>query len=93
MNGVANTFQSNLPVLGSPSMGTYPTPGGPNTAASMGPTYLAVNVDGAGLAPFMTGQYVTSGFVSDQITAAQNSSQNRVQQSANTQLPGLITGT
>jgi hypothetical protein len=92
VNGVANTFQSNLPVLGMPSMGTYPTPGGPNTGAGMGPTYLSVNVDGNGLAPFMTGQYVTSGFVSDQLTAAQNSSQGRVQQAANLVLPGLSVG-
>jgi hypothetical protein len=90
--GVANTFQSNLPVLG-PGGGTYPTPGGPNTAPGMGPMSVSLNISGADAATFMTGQYVTPQFVTDQSMAAQNGSYARVQQSANMNSPGLMVGT
>jgi len=91
-NGVPNLFQSNLPVLG-PGGGNYPTPGGPNTAAGMGPMAVSLNISGADAATFMTGQFVTPQFVTDQSMAAQNGSYNRVQQTANMQVPGLTVGT
>jgi len=90
--GVANTFQSNLPVLG-PSGGTYSTPGGTNTASGMGPMAVSLNISGADAATFMTGQYVTPQFVADQSMAAQNGSYARVQQYANMNSPGLMVGT
>ena len=86
-DGTPYTFQSNLPVMGGVSGGNYPSPGGPNTSAGMGP--MALYIGGADAANFMTGNYVTPQFVADQSLAAQNSSYGRTQQSANMQLPGL----
>ena len=91
-NGVANLFQSNLPVMGSGG-GTYPTPGSPNTAAGMGPMSVSLNINGADAQAFIQGQMVTPQFVTDQSLSAQNSGYNRVQQSANMQVPGLMVGT
>jgi len=89
-NNAWHTYASSLPALGGIQGSTYPTPGGPNTASGMGgPTYLSINVDGQAMAPFMTGQYVTPQFVTDQAMVAQYSSYGRTQQSANMQLPGL----
>jgi hypothetical protein len=90
VNGTPYTFQSSLPVLGGLGGGTYQAPGSPNAAAGMGPTYVSLNIGGADAANFMTGQFVTPGFVSSQMTAAQNSSDGRTQQSANMQVPGLV---
>jgi hypothetical protein len=79
-----------IPTLGGIASGTYPTPGGPNTASGTGgPTYLSLNISGSDVANFMTGNYVTPQFVTDQSMAAQNSSYGRTQQSANMQVPGL----
>jgi hypothetical protein len=83
VNGVGYTFASNLPVMGGPSGGTYPTPGSPNTSGGGGTT-IALNING---------QPITPEFVTDQSLSAQNSSYNRVQQSANMQIPGLMVGT
>lgn len=88
-NNAWHMYSSNLPTLGGIAGSTYPTPGGPNTGAGAGPTYLSLNVSGAALAPFMTGQYVTPEFVTDQSMAAQGSGYGRTQQAANMQLPGL----
>ena len=84
VNGVGYTFASNLPVMGGPSGGTYPTPGSPNTSGGGGTTTIALNING---------QPITPEFVTDQSLSAQNSSYNRVQQSANMQIPGLMVGT
>jgi hypothetical protein len=83
VNGTPYTFQSSLPVLGGLGGGTYPTPGSPNTAGGGGTT-IALNING---------QPITPEFVTDQSLSAQNSSYNRVQQSANMQIPGLMVGT
>jgi hypothetical protein len=83
VNGMPYTFQSSLPVLGGLGGGTYPTPGSPNTAGGGGTT-IALNING---------QPITPEFVTDQSLSAQNSSYNRVQQSANMQIPGLMVGT
>ena len=89
-NGVATTFQSNLPVLGGLGGGNnYASPGSPNVSGGSGPTYVSLNIGGSDTANFMTGQFVTPQFVQDQSMAAQNSSYGRTQQSANMQLPGL----
>jgi hypothetical protein len=93
VNGAAYTYQSNLPVLGGLSSGTYPPPGGPNTSAGMGPVNLSLNIEGADTASFLTGQVVTPSYVADASMAAQNASYGRVQQAANSQVPGLVTGT
>ena len=63
--------------------GAYP-------AAGTGPTYVSLNIGGADAANFMTGQFVTPGFVPSRMTAAQNSSDRRTQQPANMQVPGLV---
>jgi len=82
-NGTPYVLPSSIPTLGnSPGMGTYPMGGG-------SPISLAVHVDGQGIAPFMTGQYMTPSFIADQTMAAQQSSYFRTQQSANLQQPGL----
>jgi hypothetical protein len=88
-NNAWHMYSSNLPTLGGIGGSTYPTPGGPNTAAGAGATYLSLNISGSDAANFMTGQYVTPQFVTDQALAAQYSSYGRTQQSANMQLPGL----
>ena len=88
----AHVYASNLPTLGGIGAGTYPTPGGPNTGGGAGATYLSLSIGGNDAANFMTGQYVTPQFVTDQAMAAQYSSYGRTQQSANGQLPGLTVG-
>jgi hypothetical protein len=88
-DGQAHAYASNIPTLGGIATGTYPTPGGPNTAGGSGATYLSLNISGNDAANFMTGQFVTPQFVTDQAMAAQYSSYGRTQQSANMQLPGL----
>jgi len=88
-DGQAHAYASNIPTLGGIAAGTYPTPGGPNTAGGSGATYLSLNISGNDAANFMTGQFVTPQFVTDQAMAAQYSSYGRTQQSANMQLPGL----
>jgi hypothetical protein len=94
VNGVATTFQSALPVMGNlGANNNYPTPGGPNTGPGMGPISLSLSVGGSDAASFLTGQVVTPTYVADASMAAQNASYGRVQASANTQVPGLITGT
>jgi hypothetical protein len=80
--GAAYTFASGLPVLGGPGGGTYPTPGSPNTQAGMG--------GGMSFALNINGQPITPEFVMDASMTAQNNSYNRVQQSANMQVPGLM---
>ena len=88
-NNAWHMYQSSLPTLGGIPGSTYPTQAGPNTAAGAGPTYLSLNISGAAVAPFMTGQFVTPEFVTDQAMAAQYASYGRTQQSANMQVPGL----
>ena len=78
LDGQAHIYSSNLPTLGGLQTTTYPTP-----------TYISMNISGSDAANFMSGQYVTPQFVSDQSVAAQNSSYNRTQQAANSVLPGL----
>jgi len=86
-NNAWHSFTSSLPTLGGIPTTAYPTPGGSPAAA--GPTYLSLNVSGGELAGFMTGQYVTPAFVTDQAMAAQGAGYGRTQQSANMNLPGL----
>jgi hypothetical protein len=88
-DGQAHVYASNIPTLGGIAAGTYPTPGGPNTAGGTGATYMSLSISGNDAANFMTGQFVTPQFVTDQAMAAQYSSYGRTQQSANMQLPGL----
>ena len=88
-NNAWHMYASNLPTLGGIAGSTYPTTTGPSTAAGSGATYLSLHISGADAANFMTGQYVTPQFVTDQAMAAQYSSYGRTQQSANMQLPGL----
>src|ERR1019366_2796797 len=88
-DGQAHAYASNIPTLGGIATGTYPMPGGPNTAGGSGVTYFSLNISGNDAANFMTGQFVTPQFVTDQAMAAQYSSYGRTQQSANMQLPGL----
>ncbi len=88
-DGRAHTYDSNIPTPGGIAAGTYPTPGGPNTAGGSGATYLSLNISGNDTPNFMTGQFVTPQFVTDQAMAAQYSTCGRTQQSANMQLPGL----
>lgn len=92
LDGQAHTYASNIPTLGGLSSSNYPTPGGPNTAGGAGPTYLSLNIGADSTAGFMTGQYVTPQFVSQQVSAGQNASIDRTQQAANMQLPGLSVG-
>ena len=58
-DGQAHAYASNIPTLGGIATGTYPTPGGPNTASGAGATYLSLNISGNDAANFMTGQFVT----------------------------------
>jgi len=81
VNGTPYTFQSNLPVLGGYSTGTYPTPG---------PMTLQVNVQGQGAAQFVAGQVVTPEFVQAQWSSAAAGSNGRLQNSAVIQQPGLV---
>ncbi|HZT32767.1 MAG TPA: hypothetical protein VE999_01680 [Gemmataceae bacterium] len=88
-NNAWHMYQSSLPTLGGIAGSPYPTQAGPNTMAGAGPTYVSLNISGAAVAPFMTGQFVTPEFVTDQAMAAQYASYGRTQQSANMQVPGL----
>jgi hypothetical protein len=85
VNGQAYAFQSPLPVMGlsAGGAGTYPNPGGPNTAAGAG-TSLTINLNG---------QPITPEFVADSALAAQGSAYGRTQQAANLNIPGLMVGT
>jgi hypothetical protein len=83
VNGAPYTFQSNLPVLGGFSTGTYPNP---NT----GPLSLQVNVQGQGAAKFMAGSVVTPEFVQAQWSSAAAGSNGRLENSAVMQQPGLV---
>jgi hypothetical protein len=83
-NGTPYLLPSSVPsVANLPGMGTYPMPGG------NGPVQIAMHIDGASTADFMTRNYVTPTFVQDQSMAAQNSSYQRLQGAANAQQPGL----
>ena len=89
-DGQAHVYASNIPTLGGIAAGTYPTPGGPNTAGGAGGnTYLSLNVGGTDTANFMTGAYVTPQLVADQGMAAQQAGYGRTQGAANMQVPGL----
>jgi hypothetical protein len=89
-DGQAHVYASNIPTLGGIAAGAYPTPGGPNMAGGAGGnTFLSLQVGGSDTASFMTGAFVTPQFVADQGMAAQQSSYNRTQDSANAQAPGL----
>jgi len=81
VNGTPNTFQSNLPVAGGYSTGTYPT---------HGPMTLQVNVSGQGTAQFVAGEVVTPEFVQAQWSSAASASNGRLQNSAIIQQPGLV---
>jgi hypothetical protein len=81
VNGTPYTFQSNLPVLGGYSTGTYPTPS---------PMSLQLNISGQGAAQFVAGQVVTPEFVQAQWSSAGASSNGRLQNSAMIQQPGLV---
>jgi hypothetical protein len=87
-DGQAHVFASSLPTLGGVAANTYPTPGG-GASGGGGPTYVSLNIGGSDAAGFLTGQYVTPGFVTDQAMAAQGAGYGRTQQSANMNLPGL----
>ena len=89
VNGVGYTFASNLPVMG----------GGPSGGASQNPvssgaggdSYISVNVNGEGLASFMSNNFVTAERVSELLSQSQrNNSGDRVQQYANYASPGLM---
>lgn len=74
--------QSNLPVAAGSGGAQYlPSPGGLN---------LSLNVSGAGIAPFMTGQVVTPSFVSNQYASAMNSSNGRTDGAMTYSDPGEI---
>ncbi|HXP88837.1 MAG TPA: hypothetical protein VN841_29215 [Bryobacteraceae bacterium] len=76
------TMQSNLPTLG-PSGGSWPNPSSP--------TYVSLNIGSQDAAGFMTGSYVTPGFVQSQFATAQEASNGRVNNSASMQgQPALI---
>jgi hypothetical protein len=79
--GVAGAFQSPLPVMGLGNTNYYPSPGGPNTS---GGTSISLNING---------QPITPEFVADSSMAAQGAGYGRVQQAANMNVPGLMTGT
>ena len=81
VNGTPYTFQSNLPVAGGYSTGTYP---------ATGPMTLQVNVAGQGAAQFVAGQVVTPEFVQSQWSSAASASDGRLQNSAIIQQPGLV---
>lgn len=81
VNGTPYTFQSNLPVAGGYSTGSYPT---------AGPMTLQVNVAGQGAAQFVAGQVVTPEFVQSQWSSAASASNGRLQNSAIIQQPGLV---
>jgi len=83
VNGTPYTFQSSLPVLGGLGGGTYPSPGGPNTAAGGGSSFT-INLNG---------QPITPEFVADSALSAQGSAYGRTQQAANLNIPGLMVGT
>lgn len=88
-DGTPYTFKSALPVLGNLGGNNYPSPG-PNAAGASGPTYLSLHIDGSATADFMTGQYVTPGFVQSQFAAAGNASDGRLQNAAMLNAPGLL---
>ena len=88
-DGHAHVYGSNLPTLGGSAASTHPTPAGPNTSGRTGATYMSLNISSNDAANFMTGQFVTPRFVTDQAMAAQYSSYGCTQQSANMQSPGL----
>ena len=81
VNGTPYTFQSNLPVAGGYSTGTYPTPG---------PMSRQVNVSRQGAAQFVAGQVVTPEFVQSQWSSAAAGSNGRLQNSAIIQQPELV---
>lgn len=84
--GSPYTYKSSLPVYGGNPGGSLPSPGGGS------PNYLSVNVGGSGLAPFMTGQYVTTDFVQGQYAGALASSNGRTDNSMTLNEPGSIVG-
>lgn len=83
-DGRAYTFQSNLPVAGGYSTGTYPS----------GPTSVQLIVGAGSAADLFDGriaQTVTPSYVQDQWSQASGSSYGRLANSAMLQQPGLIT--
>lgn len=90
-DGQAHTYASNIPTLAGLPSSPYPTQAGPNTAGGTGTGQLnlQVLVDGQGSGSYMAGNVFTAQYVADQSMAAQNSSYQRTQQAANSQLPGL----
>jgi len=75
-------YQSSLPAYGG-SAGSLPSPG---TA----PTYVSLNVSGANVARFMSGEYVTPEFVQAQTDSAYRSNIGRVQTALNLNDAGAI---
>lgn len=80
MYGQAYQYQSSLPTLG---------PGGTNYPGGQAPQ-ISLNISGAAVAPFMTGQYVTPDFVAAQANSSLLASNGRTSTSALIQSPGLI---
>jgi hypothetical protein len=52
---------------------------------------LSLHVDGQGLAPFMTGQYVPPNFVSSQVRQADRNSDGRTERANSAVSPGALT--
>jgi hypothetical protein len=78
------TYSSNLPVYGNAATGSLASPGGGFNGN------LSLNISGAAVAPFMTGQYVTPDFVSSQQSAALAASNGRLQGSSDYNDPGSL---
>lgn len=76
------SYQSSFPVQGGGG-GQYPAMGG-------GPTQISLNISGAAVAPFMTGQYVTPDFVQGSMSSALRASNGRVDNALAYSEPGAI---
>lgn len=87
--GTPYAYQSNLPVLGGPVAGTYPSSSSSPNVTIQG---LSLSVGEKGAADFLAGNVVTSDFIASGFSDAQNASNGRLQNSAMTLQPGLITG-
>jgi hypothetical protein len=91
-SGQGYAYASALPTLGGNGGVTQlPSPSNYNGGTNGYQTSpnISMNVNGADLASFMTGSYVTPPFVASQFQSSQNSSMGRVYNSAVVQDPGM----
>jgi hypothetical protein len=88
-SGQAFNYQSSMPTLGGgPGAQGYNSPTGYNGSS---PINLSLNVGGQGISQFMTGSVVTPDYIQNAYSDSQMGSDNRVNNSALMQQPGLIT--